>query len=95
MKTLWKVILGIVALIGAIFVATSATDKKKFSKDVGDNKKKVNEVKKKSKVVETNKAATKTNIKKTKAKIKKTKASVKSTKPVFYKSHSPGRRFNK
>ena len=50
MKKLWKIILGIVAIIGGIFVLTAGSgSKKQFKKDLKDNKKKLNDVKDKGK----------------------------------------------
>ena len=48
MKTLWKVILGIGAVLAAIFAMSSKGSKKQFKADLKENKDKLKENKKKS-----------------------------------------------
>jgi len=70
MKKLWKILLGIGALIVGILAFSSKGGKKKFKKDLKENKKKVNAVKVKSKKIEIAKKKTKKKIAAMEKKIK-------------------------
>jgi len=82
MKKIWKIILLVVGVIGAIFllVISPAAGKIKFKKLVRKKEEEVDEVKEKIKKVDVDKKVTKEKIKKQSTKIKKSKDKVKNTK---------------
>ena len=52
MKKIWKILLGIGAIIAGILAFSSKGSKKQFKKDLKDNKKKVKDVQAKTKKLE-------------------------------------------
>ena len=83
MKTLWKYILYLGAIIGGIIALTAGRgSKKQFKKDIKDNKKKIDAVKDKQKDLDKKEKVIKDKIAKKDKDIKVNKGKIKSTKSV-------------